>query len=115
MKDFDFTFPKLKLLKLKYYSVADDTSPDWLEVFYILTTKLGKNLEYLELCFPEITKEESKSKVVNDMLEFRLELPKVKKMNLTVKNDVTFDFLLGMSNSLLALQPDNEEYLPKIT
>lgn len=104
LKDFNLNFLKLKTLKLKYFSVVEDNYPDLLDVFNILSTKFGENLEELELAFPEITGEENKSKIVNDMLEFRLELPKVKKIDLTVKNDFTFDFLLGMSDSLESLR-----------
>lgn len=90
----------LKSLRLKTYDGKQDHGLTWPELFNTLSKLFGETLEDLELGLPQITQKEHMHRLLDDMLVYRLNFPKLKQIQLRVTHFTPFDFLLGASKSL---------------
>lgn len=88
----------LKRLQFDYKQVSS-MRISWLELFQFISEKFGQTLQELVLILPKLSEEEGK-RFKEESQVARLNLPKVKKVNLAARKDCSFDFLLGMSESL---------------
>lgn len=92
----------LKKLKLHFHEHPNiDCEPvTWLELFDILSKCFGETLEELDVNLPLIHGAPELHQIQNDSRSNILRLPKLKKLDLTVKNPAMFGFLLGTAESL---------------
>ncbi len=91
---------KLETLWLNGYNNARESNISWPELLNLLSEKFGSTLKCLELGLPEITDKEQMSKLVDNMLQYRLHFPKLKILYLRLPHFTPLDFLLGISETL---------------
>lgn len=71
-----------------------------LQVFTMLSGKLSNTLENLSLSFCVRCELAAHIENIQDSLNVRLNLPKVKKLKISIESSYCLDFLLGMRDNL---------------
>lgn len=90
----------MKKFHLQFYPGTLSSAIHWTDLFEVLSQTFNETLRELVLVIPEETEEEGLKRILKESRKSRLNMKKLRKLDLTVKNDCSFDFLLGMSESL---------------
>ncbi len=94
----------------RFHLELDTNSFQWVDLFEVLSKSFNETLEELVLFLPEITHKTDMKQILKGSLETRLVMPKLKKLNMEVENEFSFDFLLGMNKSLEWLRINQEKW-----
>lgn len=84
----------------KFHLELDTNSFQWFDLFEVLSKSFNETLEELVLFLPEITNKADMKQILKGSRDTRLVMPNMKKFSMELENECSFDFLLGMNESL---------------